>query len=256
MYDDGLEIMIPTGFNMVEPIMSSQYMWISKDGNAIISVNRGNADLTCEGIDDRIEEYHKAFAQNTIGFDCKLIKKRVIYKRTYAEIRYISQMTGYDIFNMFLLGEYEDRELVVTIQCVENDARMGIRIIENITDSLKVVNNTAPEYDNVYMENDATLELVCLGRHANLVIDVDKNDFSIGREGADSIIPPDISTAVSRKHCLITKINGKYFAQDSKSSNYTLVNGVMIPPYELIELEDNDILTLADIEFRVKLNPI
>lgn len=33
--------------------------------------------------------------------------------------------------------------------------------------------------------------------------------------------------------------------------NHTLVNGIMIPPYELMELENNDILSVADIEFRV-----
>ena len=35
-------------------------------------------------------------------------------------------------------------------------------------------------------------------------------------------------------------MNNKYFVQDLKSVNHTLVNGIMIPPYELTELENND----------------
>lgn len=35
--------------------------------------------------------------------------------------------------------------------------------------------------------------------------------------------------------------------------NHTLVNGIMIPPYEFMELENQDILSVADVDFRVTL---
>ena len=46
-------------------------------------------------------------------------------------------------------------------------------------------------------------------------------------------------------------MNNKYIVQDLKSVKHTLVNCIMIPPYELTELVNNDILSVADIEFRV-----
>lgn len=100
---------------------------------------------------------------------------------------------------------------------------------------------------------DMTLRLLYHGKGGELEFEVADRDFLIGRnaEAADGVITGELSRAVSRKHCLITRMNNKYFVQDLKSVNHTLVNGIMIPPYELMELENNDILSVADIEFRV-----
>lgn len=98
-----------------------------------------------------------------------------------------------------------------------------------------------------------SLKLLYHGNDRELEFYIEDEDFLIGRnaDAADGVIPMDFSRAVSRKHCLITKLNDKYFVQDLESVNHTLVNGIMIPPYELMELENNDILSVADIEFRV-----
>jgi hypothetical protein len=113
-------------------------------------------------------------------------------------------------------------------------------------------------YEKLDIEKETSLQLVYTGKNGELEIKVDKDEFAIGRDGdkVDAVIPDKLSSAVSRKHCLITKTNNKYFVQDLESSNHTLVNGVMIPPYEIMEIEDNDILSIADLEFRVKINYI
>jgi hypothetical protein len=113
-------------------------------------------------------------------------------------------------------------------------------------------------YEKLDIEKETNLKLIYTGKNGEILIDVDKDEFAIGRDGSkvDAVIPDKLSNAVSRKHCLITKTNNKYFVQDLESSNHTLVNGVMIPPYEIMEIEDNDILSIADLEFRVKINYI
>lgn len=102
----------------------------------------------------------------------------------------------------------------------------------------------------------AVLKLLYSGRGGRYEFLVSNDDFLIGRneEQADGVIPLALSRAVSRKHCLITRMNQKYFVQDLESVNHTLVNGIMVPPYELMELENNDILSVGDIEFRVTIN--
>jgi hypothetical protein len=102
--------------------------------------------------------------------------------------------------------------------------------------------------------NKVALNLLYSGKKGRLEFVIKDDDFTIGRSGdmAEGVIPVDFSRAVSRKHCIITKLNNKYFVQDLKSANHTLVNGIMIPPYEIMELENNDILSVADIEFRVR----
>lgn len=99
----------------------------------------------------------------------------------------------------------------------------------------------------------AVLKLLYSGKGGRYEFLVSNDDFLIGRneEQADGVIPLALSRAVSRKHCLITRMNQKYFVQDLESVNHTLVNGIMVPPYELMELENNDILSVGDIEFRV-----
>lgn len=102
-------------------------------------------------------------------------------------------------------------------------------------------------------QKDIILRLLYHGNGRELEFLIDGEDFLIGRNAAiaDGIITAEYSKAVSRRHCLITRLNHKYFVQDLKSVNHTLVNGIMIPPYELMELENNDILSVGDIEFRV-----
>ncbi len=112
----------------------------------------------------------------------------------------------------------------------------------------------AERLSSAHASQNTILKLLYHGNDKELEFLIEDEDFLIGRnvDAADGVIPMNFSRAVSRKHCLITKMNDKYFVQDLKSVNHTLVNGIMIPPYELMELENNDILSVADIEFRVK----
>lgn len=100
-----------------------------------------------------------------------------------------------------------------------------------------------------------SLKLYYSGNNAMLEFLVNDGDFVIGRsnEWADGIVDETVSTAVSRRHCYITRLGNKFFVQDLKSVNHTLVNGIMIPPYEFMELENKDILSVADVDFRVTL---
>lgn len=99
------------------------------------------------------------------------------------------------------------------------------------------------------------LKLYYGGKDKQLEFVVQDDNFIIGKsaEQANGIIDEIISKAVSRRHCCITKLGNRFFMQDLESVNRTLVNGIMIPPYEFMELENNDILSVADIEFRVTL---
>lgn len=112
----------------------------------------------------------------------------------------------------------------------------------------------AEHLSSAHASQNTILKLLYHGNDKELEFLIEDEDFLIGRnvDAADGVIPMNFSRAVSRKHCLITKMNDKYFVQDLKSVNHTLVNGIMIPSYELMELENNDILSVADIEFRVK----
>lgn len=96
------------------------------------------------------------------------------------------------------------------------------------------------------------LELVYAGREGTFQFCMEKEEFSIGR-GSESDGVLQVSMKVSRKHCVITRINGNYFVQDLDSTNGTYVNSIQIPPFELMELEQNDVLCVGDVELRVQM---
>lgn len=132
--------------------------------------------------------------------------------------------------------------------------KLGELTQEEALERLQSMGGSASEAGQWLQEHqqDILLRLLYRGNGRELEFLIDSEDFLIGRNAAaDGVITAKYSKAVSRRHCLITKMNHKYFVQDLKSLNHTLVNGIMIPPYELMELENNDILSVGDIEFRV-----
>lgn len=139
LYDDGIEIMIPSDIRPADSFVPSQNSWMSKDKKTVINVTRGGADLTEENLNSRLNEYYKGFRRDVSHFDCEKISRRTINRKMYGEIRYLSHVAGYHFYNMFLLGSYERKELVVTIQCVEGSWGANEHIFGIISDSIRVL---------------------------------------------------------------------------------------------------------------------
>lgn len=139
IFNDGMEIMIPSHLILADSFFPLQHGWMTENRRVIINAARGMADLTEENLSLRLNEYYKKFSRDISDFECEHIRKRRINGQIYGEIRYLSQMTGYRFFNIFLLGAYEGREFIVTIQCIDNEAKANMHIFENISDSLRVL---------------------------------------------------------------------------------------------------------------------
>lgn len=108
--------------------------------------------------------------------------------------------------------------------------------------------------DRTVEEPEKKLSLVYSGREGTYQFDVSGEEFVIGKnpDVVDGAI--HLSDAMSRKHCKIIKQSNRFFVQDLGSVNHTFVNGEYIPPFELMELNQSDILTLADIDLRVHIS--
>lgn len=174
-----------------------------------------------------------------------------------GELRYADDNGWYDCFEetMIQIASYLQENKVAVVRKLVSMLRLGKLTQEEVMEEVRLlggnVSEAAPRAHHA--SRGKTLKLLYRGNDRELEFQVDGDDFLIGRNAgaADGVIAPELSRAVSRKHCLITRMNNKYFVQDLKSVNHTLVNGIMIPPYEFMELENNDILSVADIEFRV-----
>lgn len=139
LFDEGVEIMIPSDIEPAGSSVSSQNSWMSKDKKTVINVTRGGEDLTEKSLNNRLNEYYKRFCKDISRFQCEKISRRTINRRIYGEIQYLSNVTGYSFYNIFLLGSYLEREFVVTIQCMESSRVAYAHIFENISDSIRVL---------------------------------------------------------------------------------------------------------------------
>lgn len=83
-------------------------------------------------------------------------------------------------------------------------------------------------------------------------IPITKENFLIGKsvQMADGII--SFNKAISRIHCRIIYIDGRYFIKDEKSVNGTFVNNRRVPVDGQVPIKTGDIIRLANSDFQVK----
>lgn len=172
-----------------------------------------------------------------------------------GELRYADGISWYGHFEetMKNIASYLPVNRAEQLKKIVSMLRAGKLTEEEALEEIEYWGCSVSKTQSFPQKYNTVLKLLYSGKEGRLEFVVSDEDFLIGRnaEAVEGAIPAEISKAVSRKHCLITKMNNKYFVQDLKSVNHTLLNGIMIPPYELMELENNDILSVADIEFRV-----
>ena len=82
---------------------------------------------------------------------------------------------------------------------------------------------------------------------------VDRNQYVLGRKAgtADGVI--SFNPAIGRKHCMIFQDGSQYKVVDLESSNHTYLNGTVLVPNQAYELQDGDVIRLANSDFKVSI---
>lgn len=95
------------------------------------------------------------------------------------------------------------------------------------------------------------MQLVAMDAPENLVIDITKDEFVIGKkvEIVDKAIT--FNKMISRVHCKINKSDKGYFVTDLQSSNGTYVNCVKLQPNMPYPVNNGDIVRLANSDFQI-----
>lgn len=99
--------------------------------------------------------------------------------------------------------------------------------------------------DTMLLQKDAYLERTENGK----IIPITKNGFVIGKERKKVDYCISGNKTVSRQHCTIRSLDGKYYIEDNDSANYTFLNGKRLKPYANAYVQDGDVITLSDVEF-------
>lgn len=84
-------------------------------------------------------------------------------------------------------------------------------------------------------------------------VDIAKQLFRIGKERSKVDYCITNNNSVSRVHADIVFKNGGYYLIDNNSTNYTFVNGQMIPAKQEVAISDGDTIKFAEEEFIFKL---
>lgn len=72
-----------------------------------------------------------------------------------------------------------------------------------------------------------------------------KSPFTVGRRGCDATLAVDNSSGVSSQHFIITYANGRFYAQDDKSTFGTTLNGQTLPKGQPVELTEGALIGLG-----------
>jgi FOG: FHA domain len=86
-------------------------------------------------------------------------------------------------------------------------------------------------------------------KNTNEKITISKSKFKLGKEPSYVDYCIKENSAISRSHADIITEGSKYFVIDNNSLNHTFVNGVQLAPQQQVEIENGDIIILADEEF-------
>ena len=152
LYKDGMEIMVPSHLHMLTQEnhiagkearmgdrMLSNYNWLSDDKRVVINVTSGGNALTREDLLLRLQDYYTGFQNNVVVVECVMVCKRGFNGYDYWELQYRCVMMGYAFFNIFILGVYEGKEIILTLQCMERDQKAWFPIFMNVSDSLRIL---------------------------------------------------------------------------------------------------------------------
>lgn len=137
LYENEVEIMIPTTLFQTKD-MFRDYLWVSKDKKIMISLTQSINEMQEEQLLMRLQDYYLEYQSATKGFKCVYIKKHVIKRREFGEMHYESEVMGYIIQNIVVLGVFRNQEFVLTLQCGDSDKEETLHIFSNIIESLRI----------------------------------------------------------------------------------------------------------------------
>lgn len=218
--------------------------------NLISSVKevRTNGFLTCQGID---------ISWDKIFVDEATLKVKLVYLPISPnpfdnDYTFESELRSGLIR---LIGEVIETPNNIINQLVL-DLRNGSMSLEDIYRKSKgEEKKTGEDHNRGYKlgksGNGENIRMVAMNTPQYFEIVLDRDELVIGKKAGlvDVVIP--FNKMISRKHCQITRRDGKCFIIDEGSANGTYINGERIVTKKAYQVKQGDIIRLADSNFQI-----
>lgn len=138
-----------------------------------------------------------------------------------------------------------------------SDLSNGTLKIEDLYNRIKTGNimtpPTPPVDEPIHTNTQHRLRLIAMNAPTRVEIEVNKDEFVIGKkpELCDGII--GFNKMVSRSHCKICNKGSSYVVIDLQSANGTFVNGTRLQPNQAHPINNGDVIRMANSDFQVTI---
>lgn len=102
--------------------------------------------------------------------------------------------------------------------------------------------------------NAGRLRIIAMNAPTRIEIEVTKDEFIIGKkqELVDGVV--SFNKMISRSHCKINRRGSQYTVTDLQSANGTFVNKVRLQPNQPCQINNGDVIRMADSDFQVSIS--
>lgn len=103
-------------------------------------------------------------------------------------------------------------------------------------------------------DNAGRLRIIAMNAPTRVEIEVNKDEFVIGKkqELVDGVV--SFNKMISRSHCKINRRGSQYTVTDLQSANGTFVNKVRLQPNLPCQIKNGDVIRMADSDFQVSIS--
>jgi hypothetical protein len=227
------------------PTMSAEtFLTVAANLINSVLVVKSNGFLLCQNLDIRYEHIYVDPATLTV---------RLIYL-PLTEHRYDDIYSFESALRSGLIRLIQGLPSLAspkTEQFAVNLSTVKLKLEDLLTvQSTKIPAVTPPKPES---KAESSLYLVSMNAPKRVKIQVNKDEFLIGKnkESVDGFI--GFNAAISRTHCKIRKKDGKYFVTDLHSANGTFLNKLRLEEKKAYELHNGDVLRLANLDFQIRL---
>ncbi len=235
--------------------INSMFASITPDMLILVVINlfadvievRNNGFLNCQNID---LSWDKVFVeQNTLKVKLVYIPVSERAIDSYAE--YESELRSSIVKLIDLAVSVPSQRLNHFV----HDLRNGSLSLEDVYNKSRSAGMPPliepPAADVMPGTEESSIRVVAMNAPGHFEILIDKGDMLLGkkRELVDAVIP--FNKMISRKHCRISKSNGKFYISDEGSANGTYVNRVRLSTGQRQQIKKGDIIRLADSDFQI-----
>ena len=134
-------------------------------------------------------------------------------------------------------------------ETIPDDSKYCDQCGENVVDSTTLEETSVlNQSETMVIQKASTLSLV----HEDFDMNFQQGEI-LGRKTGSYTNKLGVFPVISSRHAELQLIENNWFIQDLQSTNSTYVNGTRLKEMEPYQINDGDILSLANVDFKVKI---